>query len=148
MIPRKSIRLLRPFGNVRLAEARRVALSLARSPCANIIFVPNVTPVPPSLTLSCIVIFPMVLRRAFCNKIDTSHKCTYEGYRELEADSWPSKCAPNKDDWFDLNPELCGYNGLYPEEFWNCADISITPSETAQRRRKLQKQIQEIFCER
>lgn len=29
----------------------------------------------------------------------------------------------------DLGPELCGENGLYPEEFWNCADISITPGE-------------------
>ncbi|CAM9175695.1 unnamed protein product [Sphacelaria rigidula] len=56
----------------------------------------------------------------------TSHKCTYPGYREFNPPSWPSGCADNKEAWFDLGPELCE-DGLYPEEFWNCADISITP---------------------
>lgn len=60
---------------------------------------------------------------------DTSHVCTYPGYREFEPDHWPSDCAPTKEDWFDLGPELCGEDGLYPEEFWNCADISITIGE-------------------
>lgn len=48
------------------------------------------------------------------------------GYDEFEPASWPSVCAPNKSDWIELNRYICGVNGVYPEEFWNCADISIT----------------------
>lgn len=48
------------------------------------------------------------------------------GYDDFEPPSWPSKCAPAKEDWIELNRYVCGEDGSYPEEFWNCADIAIT----------------------
>ncbi|CAM9309077.1 unnamed protein product [Ectocarpus sp. 8 AP-2014] len=59
----------------------------------------------------------------------TGNSCKHVGYEEFEPASWPSACAPEKHDWIELDRYLCGENGSYPEEFWACADFSITPGE-------------------
>eukprot|EP00752_Nemacystus_decipiens_P006569 g5915.t1 len=54
-------------------------------------------------------------------------RCRHVGYDEFDPPSWPSECAPNKEDWIDMSrPSICGERSVYPEEFWNCADISIS----------------------
>ena len=58
----------------------------------------------------------------------TAHKCPYIGYDEFNPRSWPSACAPEKDDWMRTSGAICGTSsGMpnYPEEFWNCSDIKI-----------------------
>ena len=58
---------------------------------------------------------------------DTGNSCKHVGYDEFEPESWPSDCAPNKSDWIELDRKICGEDqDTYPEEFWGCADISIT----------------------
>ncbi|CAM9433359.1 unnamed protein product [Choristocarpus tenellus] len=57
----------------------------------------------------------------------TGNTCHHPGYREFMPTSVPTGCAPTKNDW--INPSNfvdCGDNNAYPEEFWNCADISIS----------------------
>lgn len=61
---------------------------------------------------------------------DTGNSCTHPGYREFQGpDVWPSECAPTKGDLIPTETETCGEGEAYPEEFWNCADISITAGE-------------------
>lgn len=61
--------------------------------------------------------------------LDTGNGCKHVGYDEFNPTSWPSKCAPKKEDWIELGRKVCGEGGSYPEEFWNCADIAITTGE-------------------
>ncbi|CAM9926342.1 unnamed protein product [Ectocarpus fasciculatus] len=61
----------------------------------------------------------------------TGNACKHVGYEEFEPASWPSACAPAKEDWIELNRYVCGENGAYPEEFWACADFAITPDGVA-----------------
>ncbi|CAM9543829.1 unnamed protein product [Ectocarpus sp. 8 AP-2014] len=56
----------------------------------------------------------------------TGNSCKHEGYAEFNPESWPSSCAPSKADWINEVVGQCGDGDAYPEEFWNCADISIT----------------------
>lgn len=57
----------------------------------------------------------------------TGNSCMHPGYDEFNPSSFStSSCAPLKDNWIKLNLGMCGVDGNYPEEFWNCADISIT----------------------
>ncbi|CAM9912712.1 unnamed protein product, partial [Laminaria digitata] len=56
----------------------------------------------------------------------TGNSCMHIGYHEFEPASWPSRCAPKKADWIELDLSICGENGAYPEEFRACSDISIT----------------------
>ncbi|CAM9659076.1 unnamed protein product, partial [Sphacelaria rigidula] len=56
----------------------------------------------------------------------TGNSCYHPGYEGFNPPSWPSECAPNKEDWITLDPGMCGVGDSYPEEFWNCADVSIT----------------------
>lgn len=63
--------------------------------------------------------------------IDTGNACRHPGYEEFRPDSLPDGCAPTFSDWIHLDPPPCGVGAPYPEEFWNCADIAITPSEWA-----------------
>ncbi|CAM9196488.1 unnamed protein product [Ectocarpus fasciculatus] len=56
----------------------------------------------------------------------TGNSCKHEGYAEFNPPSWPSECAPSKADWINEVVGQCGDGDAYPEEFWNCADISIT----------------------
>ncbi|CAM9374797.1 unnamed protein product, partial [Choristocarpus tenellus] len=59
----------------------------------------------------------------------TGNSCNHPGYREFMSTSVPKGCAPNKDDWINpANFRDCGDGDAYPEEFWNCADISIGSS--------------------
>lgn len=64
---------------------------------------------------------------------DTGNACKHEGYEEFNPPSWPSECAPNKEDWIQLDRYICGEGGptgiSYPEEFWACSDFAITPGE-------------------
>ncbi|CAN0016431.1 unnamed protein product, partial [Sphacelaria rigidula] len=56
----------------------------------------------------------------------TGNSCHHPGYEEFNPPSWPSECAPNKENWITTEPGLCGgEDDKYPEEFWNCADVSI-----------------------
>ncbi|CAN0393687.1 unnamed protein product, partial [Ascophyllum nodosum] len=65
----------------------------------------------------------------------TGNSCKHPGYDEFNPPSWPSECAPNKGDWILTSLNMCGVDGNYPEEYWNCADIEITsdgaPSDPA-----------------
>lgn len=64
---------------------------------------------------------------------DTGHKCKHPGYDEFERSSWPSTCAPNKEDWVLTDIENCGDSlAAYPQEFVGCADIAIVPSKPLQ----------------
>eukprot|EP00903_Cladosiphon_okamuranus_P021001 g19293.t1 len=56
----------------------------------------------------------------------TGNDCKHPGYDEFNPPSWPSECAPNKEDWIATNRRLCGEDGSYPEEFWSCSDFAIT----------------------
>ncbi|CAM9538431.1 unnamed protein product, partial [Choristocarpus tenellus] len=57
----------------------------------------------------------------------TGNSCNHPGYREFIPKSVPMGCAPTKDDWINpANFRDCGDDNAYPEEFWNCADISIS----------------------
>ncbi|CAM9493185.1 unnamed protein product [Ectocarpus fasciculatus] len=56
----------------------------------------------------------------------TGNSCKHQGYAEFNPPSWPSSCAPSKADWINEVVGQCGDGDAYPEEFWNCADISIT----------------------
>ncbi|CAM9828982.1 unnamed protein product, partial [Hapterophycus canaliculatus] len=54
----------------------------------------------------------------------TGNSCKHPGYDDFNPPSWPSECAPTKADWVQTSLGMCGMDGRYPEEFWNCADIS------------------------
>lgn len=57
---------------------------------------------------------------------DAANNCKHVGYEEFNPPSWPSSCAPNKDQWVLTNKRVvCGTGGTYPEEFWQCSDISL-----------------------
>lgn len=61
---------------------------------------------------------------------DAANNCKHVGYDEFEPASWPGSCAPSKSDWvLTENRILCGTNGAYPEEFWQCSDIRLTSGE-------------------
>ncbi|CAM9764793.1 unnamed protein product [Ectocarpus sp. 12 AP-2014] len=60
----------------------------------------------------------------------TGNTCYHIGYEEFNPPSWPSACAPNKEDWVDTTGEACGQGGYYPEEFWACSDFSIARDTT------------------
>ncbi|CAN0177329.1 unnamed protein product [Pylaiella littoralis] len=60
---------------------------------------------------------------------DTGNSCKHQGYAEFNPPSWPSSCAPAKQDWINEVVGQCGEGDNYPEEFWNCADIEITSDE-------------------
>ncbi|CAM9761192.1 unnamed protein product [Ectocarpus fasciculatus] len=60
----------------------------------------------------------------------TGKTCYHIGYTDFNPPSWPSECAPDKEDWVLINiGEECGKEGFYPEEFWACSDFSITRGE-------------------
>lgn len=57
---------------------------------------------------------------------DAANNCKHVGYDEFEPASWPSSCAPSKSQWVLTEKRiLCGTDGAYPEEFWQCSDIKI-----------------------
>lgn len=70
-------------------------------------------PAYPSLPLCMYVVKPT--NRAFFRRIDTGSTCKHIGYDEFEPSSWPSSCAPNKEDWIDVDRWMCGMDGAYPE---------------------------------
>ncbi|CAM9825507.1 unnamed protein product [Pylaiella littoralis] len=55
----------------------------------------------------------------------TGNTCKHIGYDEFSPPSWPSSCAPKKENWIDTDRERCRQGGYYPEEFWACSDFSI-----------------------
>lgn len=57
------------------------------------------------------------------NQPDTGNSCKHPGYDDFDPPSWPGSCAPAKENWIQTSLGLCGEEGRYPEEFWNCADI-------------------------
>lgn len=58
--------------------------------------------------------------------IDTGNTCKHVGYDEFDPPSWPSECAPDKEDWIELDRYVCGTHSKYPEEFWACSDIRLS----------------------
>ena len=66
---------------------------------------------------------------SFHNSADTGNSCQHQGYAEFNPPSWPSSCAPSKEDWINEAVGFCGDGDAYPEEFWNCADVEITSGE-------------------
>ncbi|CAM9970743.1 unnamed protein product, partial [Hapterophycus canaliculatus] len=56
----------------------------------------------------------------------TGNSCKHIGYDEFNPPSWPGSCAPDKEDWIELDRYICGTNEVYPEEFWACSDIALT----------------------
>ena len=48
----------------------------------------------------------------------TGNSCIYEGYENFEG-------VDCKSPWYSPNIGYCNVRGIYPEEFWNCADIEI-----------------------
>lgn len=69
---------------------------------------------------------------------DTGNSCKHQGYAEFNPTSWPSDCAPAKEDWINEVVGQCGEGDRYPEEFWNCADVEITSGEQVEIRQKQQ----------
>lgn len=62
---------------------------------------------------------------------DTSNSCVPPGYDDFNPDSWNSECAPTKADWFNPGVGPCGDGDKYPEEYWNCADVTIVADGTS-----------------
>ena len=48
-------------------------------------------------------------------RTDTGNSCMHVGYDEFNPDSWPSECAPTKQDWIVTGLGLCGDGNNYPE---------------------------------
>lgn len=59
----------------------------------------------------------------------TGNRCKHIGYDDFAPNTWYSDCAPDTNDWIDLDMGICGEANAYPEEFWACSDISITSGE-------------------
>ncbi|CAM9637939.1 unnamed protein product [Ectocarpus sp. 4 AP-2014] len=58
--------------------------------------------------------------------------CKSPGYDEFTPDSWPSECAPDKEDWIATGSHDCNSPGReWGNLFWNCADIAIKSSSGA-----------------
>ncbi|CAM9090943.1 unnamed protein product, partial [Laminaria digitata] len=52
--------------------------------------------------------------------------CKSPGYDEFNPKSWPSKCAPNKEDWIETSSAECRKPGAkYGNVFWQCSDIAL-----------------------
>lgn len=61
---------------------------------------------------------------------DSGAGCRSPGYDEFDPPSWPSECAPNKEDWIAVNSHYCNSPGReWGNLFWNCADIAIKSCE-------------------
>ncbi|CAN0121343.1 unnamed protein product [Scytosiphon promiscuus] len=60
----------------------------------------------------------------------TGNHCKHDGYDDFKPD-WPSTCAPDNESWINTDLPTCGDSGSYPEEFWGCSDISISPMSVA-----------------
>lgn len=54
---------------------------------------------------------------------DTGNACKHPGYDEFDPPAWPGRCANYKEGWIKTGFGFCGESN-YPEEFWNCADIT------------------------
>ncbi|CAM9480330.1 unnamed protein product [Sphacelaria rigidula] len=52
--------------------------------------------------------------------------CKSRGYDEFEPDSWPSVCAPNKEDWIAVDSHECQQpDRTWGNLFWACTDITL-----------------------
>ena len=57
-----------------------------------------------------------------CSSSVTGHTSKYVGYNDFNPPSWPSQCAPDKESW-NVYPGAAARR--YPQEFWNCSDMTI-----------------------
>ncbi|CAM9974029.1 unnamed protein product, partial [Pylaiella littoralis] len=56
--------------------------------------------------------------------------CRSPGYEEFNPSSWPSECAPDKEDWIAVTSHPCNsVDREWGNIFWNCADITLTSGE-------------------
>ena len=61
---------------------------------------------------------------------DSGKGCKSPGYDEFNPPSWPSKCAPNKEDWIATSSAECRKPGAkYGNVFWQCSDIALVGCE-------------------
>ena len=102
-------------------------MELARIPCRRF-SLPCPFARPPANPCRC-VSCRFLLHDTLCTYKDAGNSCKHQGYAEFDQQSWPSDCAPTKADWIKESVGQCGDGDAYPEEFWNCADISITSGE-------------------
>ena len=62
---------------------------------------------------------------------DSGKGCKSPGYDEFNPPSWPSECAPNKEDWIATGSAECRKPGAkYGNVFWQCSDIALVGCET------------------
>jgi len=54
----------------------------------------------------------------------TANSCYYDGYESYQGMN--KKC---KENWYNPQVSNCKEGNVYPEEFWNCADIQILPKK-------------------
>lgn len=108
----------------------------------------SVRPVPPFLSIRVCVCIPIPVllvaepypfqpsrgcrsRRPLTTLIpDSGAGCKSPGYDEFNPPSWPSECAPDKEDWIATGSHNCNQPGrTWGNLFWNCADIAIKSCE-------------------
>ena len=60
---------------------------------------------------------------------DTGNSCKHIGYDDFNppAGSWPGASSAQRADWILRDLEQCGESTNYPEEFWGCSDIALSP---------------------
>eukprot|EP00752_Nemacystus_decipiens_P005992 g5411.t1 len=59
----------------------------------------------------------------------SGNTCKHPGYDEFNPPSWPSDCAPNKEDWIDTDAGECRRpNARWGNVFMGCSDIAIKSS--------------------
>eukprot|EP00903_Cladosiphon_okamuranus_P020682 g18991.t1 len=59
----------------------------------------------------------------------SGNTCKHPGYDEFNPPSWPSECAPNKEDWIDTTAGECRRpQARWGNVFMGCSDISIKSS--------------------
>lgn len=76
-------------------------------------------------------ILPALLRLLVIGSVTDSGKgCRSPGYEEFNPSSWPSECAPDKEDWIAVTSHPCNsVDREWGNIFWNCADITLTSGE-------------------
>lgn len=73
------------------------------------------------------LIYVRAARHPCCSLWEDSGKgCKSRGYDEFEPDSWPSVCAPNKEDWIAVDSHECQQpDRTWGNLFWACTDITL-----------------------
>eukprot|EP00903_Cladosiphon_okamuranus_P009934 g9430.t1 len=59
----------------------------------------------------------------------TGNSCKHVGYDDFNppAGSWPGAFSSQRADWILRDLSFCSESTSYPEEFWGCSDIALSP---------------------